>query len=85
MRACIGPSRRTLPEVCEVAPSDNETFSPFTAQELSGQLQKMANGKAADEVGLNAELLKNCGRPAVEVIAQFFTDIMDPSQEPPDR
>ena len=58
--------------------ADMKAFDPFTASELSGHVRKMANGKASDECGLSAELLKACGGEAMGVTAKIFSDVMDP-------
>ena len=70
-------------KLLDVQPVDMNQFSAFTAQELADQLRKMANGKAADESGLDAEVLKICGNATLEVLAQLFTEVMDPNKEPP--
>ena len=58
--------------------------SPITANELRGQLQKTANGKSADSKGVVMELLKHSGDDFLEIVAQVFTDILDPVSEIPE-
>ena len=58
--------------------------SPITANELRGQLRKTANGKSADSKGVVMELLKHSGDDFLEIVAQVFTDILDPASDIPE-
>ena len=55
----------------------------ITAEEVEGQLKKMARGKAADRKGIVAEMLRFGGAGLLQVLADVFNDILVEEQMPP--
>ena len=72
-------------QIIAVSEGDVAAFRPFAASELRVQVKKMANGKAADQEGMVAELLKACDDKALELIADLFNSVMDPNKEIPGK
>ena len=52
----------------------------FTKKELTEALSKMSRGKAADDSGIVAEMLKQGNRALLDAILNLFNDIVVGSQ-----
>ena len=48
-------------------------------QRISNQLEKMKPGKAADQNGIVAELLRNGSELFLQTVASLFTDVLQPA------
>ena len=63
---------------------DREEVPTVTAEEVEAQLKKMAGGKAADQAGVVAELLKKGGRRLTKIMAEIFTALLREEVELPE-
>ena len=60
-------------------------IQPFTQKELTDALNKMSKGKAADDSGTVAEMLKQGNRALLDAILNLFNDIVVGGQGIPSR
>ena len=60
-------------------------LQPFTQKELTEALTKMSKGKAADDSGIVAEMLKQGNSALVDAILNLFNDIVVGGQGIPSR
>ena len=65
--------------------SDTTQAVPIQPEEVKLQLKTMSNGKSADTRGVVVELLKHSGERMLELIANVFTDILQPGGQTPDQ
>jgi hypothetical protein len=73
-----------------VAPADKysgggmpETVQPFTVEEASKELKKMAKKKASDTAGLVIEMIQTCSQGMLSAIVDTFNTILKPAPVPP--
>jgi hypothetical protein len=74
--------RSNTDDVLTVA--DSADLPPITVAELQKQLKAMRNRKGADSRGIVAELLKHAGHPFLQLVADLFTDVLNPNAEVPE-
>ena len=57
----------------------------ISAEEVKKQIKEHRNDKAADQKGIIAEIMKLCGENFIEVMADFFNDILQGRGDVPDQ
>ena len=62
---------------------DNDAILKVAIEEVVKQLKTMAGGKAKDDAGLVAEMLKGAGLGLLELIAEVFSDVMQLNAQEP--
>ena len=63
--------------------SSNHQILAITGQEVEKQLMSMKNGKAADSVGIVAEMVKVGGKRLQEALADLFNEVLLENAAPP--
>ena len=60
-----------------------EEVKPINKEEVRDSLRNMKNNKAMDSAGLVAEMIKNGGERLLEVLANFFNELLVQGHDPP--
>lgn len=68
----------------DAAPGNEPIVEPFQFDELHAALRTMKNGKAKDQAGLIAEMLKDGSTHLLKLIVEVFNDILMLRGTPPD-
>ena len=76
-------ARRT-PTDYGAAVVDEDAQIVFTMAELIDALKRMKNGKAQDDQGVVAEMIKHGSEELWQLILDLFNDVLSPIMEPPD-
>jgi hypothetical protein len=76
--------RRAVEGTGPRATANDDKVSPITAEEIKLLLRKMSRRKAGDADGIVADLLKDAGATLLEILAELFTEILQPGARVPE-
>ena len=78
-----GASQRLDGSLSAMPLDDGKSLEPFSFEELRQALRGMKNGKAKDEKGVIAEMVKNSSQEFLTSILELFNDILLRKSDPP--